>query len=108
MSTSMKKLAYFILCAIVGLLLINAQPAPNEAAIKASAIQSITAKDLSEYLHIVASDSMEGRATGERGQKKTATYLAAKFKEFGLLPAVPTDSGNSYFQKFALIEKKWG
>lgn len=108
MSTSMKKLAYFILCAIVGLLLINAKPAPNEAAIKASAIQSITAKDLSDYLHIVASDSMEGRATGERGQKKTATYLAAKFKEFGLLPAVQTASGKSYFQEFTLVEKKWG
>ena len=103
----MKKLAYFILFVVVGLLLINARPAPNEAAIKAAAIQSITAKDLSEYLHIVASDSMEGRATGERGQKKTAAYLAAKFKEFGLLPAVPTASGKSYFQEFTLIEKKW-
>jgi len=104
----MKKLAYIILFAIVGLLLINAKPAPNEAAIKASAFQSITAKDLSDYLHVVASDSMEGRATGERGQKKTATYLAAKFKEFGLLPAVTTASGKSYFQEFTLVEKQWG
>jgi len=108
MSFSIKKLAYFVLFAGVGLLLINARPVPNEAAIKASAIQSITAKDLSDYLHIVASDSMEGRATGERGQKKTATYLAAKFKEFGLLPAVITASGKSYFQKFSLVEKQWG
>jgi len=108
MSFSIKKIAYFVLFAGVGLLLINARPVPNEAAIKASAIQSITAKDLSDYLHIVASDSMEGRATGERGQKKTATYLAAKFKEFGLLPAVITASGKSYFQKFSLVEKQWG
>jgi hypothetical protein len=103
----MRKTIYFISCAVVGLLLINARPAPNEAAVKAAAIQSITAKDLSGYLHIVASDSMEGRATGERGQKKTAAYLAAKFKEFGLLPAVPTASGKSYFQEFTLVEKKW-
>lgn len=108
MSTSIKKLVYSILFSIVGLLLINARPAPNEATIKASAIQSITAADLSSYLHIVASDSMEGRATGERGQKKTAAYLAVKFKEFGLLPAVTTTSGKSYFQEFTLIEKKWG
>jgi hypothetical protein len=107
MSTYMKKTIYFISFAVIGLLLINAAPLPNEAAIKASAIQSITARDLSEYLHIVASDSMEGRATGEKGQKKTAAYLAAKFKEFGLLPAVSTASGKSYFQEFTLIEKKW-
>ena len=108
MRTSLKKLTNILLFSCVGLLLINARPVPNEAAIKASAIQSITAADLSAYLHIVASDSMEGRATGENGQKKTATYLAAKFKEFGLLPAVNTPSGKSYFQEFRLIEKKWG
>ena len=108
MRTSLKKLTNILLFSCVGLLLINARPVPNEAAIKASAIQSITAADLSAYLHIVASDSMEGRATGENGQKKTATYLAAKFKEFGLLPAVNTPSGKSYFQEFTLIEKKWG
>ncbi|MBC7449916.1 MAG: M28 family peptidase [Cytophagales bacterium] len=72
------------------------------------ATMSITASDLSEYLHIIASDSMEGRATGEAGQKKAALYLAAKFKEFGLAPAVPTDQGKSYFQKFSLVEKSWG
>ncbi len=87
--------------------MINARPLPNEAAIKSKAQSSITAADLSEYLHIVASDSMEGRATGERGQKRTAAYLAAKFKEFGLLPAVSTASGKSYFQEFTLIEKQW-
>ncbi|WP_033417713.1 M28 family peptidase [Cytophaga aurantiaca] len=104
----MKNITYCIASVATCLLLINARPVPNEAEIKASAIQSITAKDLSEYLHIVASDSMEGRATGERGQKKTATYLATKFKEFGLLPAVTTATGKSYFQEFTLIEKKWG
>ena len=107
MNTSMKKFVYIPLLAICGLLLINARPVPEESKIKDLAVKSITAKDLSDYLHIVASDSMEGRATGEAGQKKAALYLAAKFKEFGLTPPVSSASGNSYFQKFTLIEKKW-
>ncbi len=107
MSTSMKKLAYILLLVGFGLFVINARPAPDPAKIKDLAMKSITAKDLSDYLHIVASDSMEGRATGEAGQQKAARYLAAKFKEFGLTPAVQTTAGKSYFQKFTLVEKKW-
>jgi len=107
MSTSIRKFGYVLLTAVCGLLLINARPAPEEASIKDLATKSITAKDLSEYLHIVASDSMEGRATGESGQKKAALYLASKFKEFGLTPPVATENGSSYFQKFSLVEKKW-
>ena len=107
MNTPRKKIAYVLLSIVAGMLLINAVPLPNATEIKKEALESITAADLSEYLHIVASDSMEGRATGEVGQKKTARYLAAKFKEFGLLPPVSTTSGNSYFQEFTLLEKKW-
>jgi hypothetical protein len=55
--------------------------------------QTILAADLSEYLHILASDSMEGRATGEPGQKMAAKYLAGKFKEFGLEPGVKKMEG---------------
>lgn len=103
----MRKFGYVLLLAVCGLLLINARPAPEESNIKDLATKSITATDLSEYLHIVASDSMEGRATGESGQKKTALYLASKFNEFGLTPPVVTENGKSYFQKFTLVEKKW-
>lgn len=67
--------------------------------------QTITAGDLSEYLHVLASDSLEGRATGERGQKRAAAYLVSKFREFGLAPGVPSEQ--SYFQRFELIRKSW-
>jgi hypothetical protein len=107
MNTARKKLIYVLLSFVAAFLLINAAPLPNVAEIKKEALESITASDLSAYLHIIASDSMEGRATGEIGQKKTALYLAAKFKEFGLLPPVSTANGKSYFQEFTLIEKKW-
>jgi len=85
----------------------HSQLPPVNNTAKQDALTSITAKDLSDYLHIIASDSMEGRATGEAGQKKAALYLASKFKEFGLSPAVPTADGKSYFQTFSLVEKSW-
>jgi hypothetical protein len=68
---------------------------------------TITAADMSEYLHVLASDSLEGREAGEPGQKKAARYLASKFSEFGLTPVVPSASGNSWFQHFNLIRKEW-
>ena len=67
----------------------------------------INVSDLSEYLHIIASDSMEGRATGEKGQKEAARYLASKFKEFGVAPGVKGLEEGSYFQKFELEKKEW-
>ena len=70
--------------------------------------QTITAEGLSTHLHIIASDSMAGRQTGDKGQKMAAKYLADQFKEDGLMPIVKTDSGMSYFQKFKLMKKEWG
>ena len=61
----------------------------------------INTEDLSEYLHILASDKFEGRETGEKGQKMAAEYLAAHFKELGIPPSI--DGG--YFQKIPLIKK---
>ncbi|WP_421874755.1 M28 family peptidase [Marinoscillum sp.] len=64
--------------------------------------KTISADDLKGYLSVLASDSLEGRETGERGQKMAAAYIAGKFKEFGLEPPVETATGNSYFQKYPL------
>jgi hypothetical protein len=70
--------------------------------------QTISSEDLSRHLHIIASDSMAGRETGDKGQKMAAKYLAEQFKSYGLTPVVKTDSGMSYFQKFTLMKKEWG
>ena len=69
--------------------------------------QTITQKDLSRHLHIVASDDMEGRRTGTPGQKKAAKYIAAHFKNLGLIPPVKNGNSRSYFQPFALKSTKW-
>lgn len=60
----------------------------------------ISKTSISEHLHIIASDSMEGRATGTVGQDMAADYIARQFKLHGLLP-ISEDS--SYFQPFNVV-----
>lgn len=48
--------------------------------------QSILANDLKEDLYIIAADDMQGRNTGEEGQKKAAEYLVAQYKKMGIYP----------------------
>lgn len=72
---------------------VNAQDA---AAVKYAS--TITAEDLEEYLTFLASDEMEGRDTGEKGQKMAAEYLANFYEGLGLTG--PVDG--SFFQKFNL------
>jgi hypothetical protein len=63
----------------------------------------ITAARLSEHLHIVASDAMEGRDTPSKGLDETAKYIATHLTRFGLKPA--GDDG-TFFQRIALIRRK--
>ena len=62
--------------------------------------ETITKKDLKNYLTIVAGAKMEGRETATPGQKKAAAYIEQKFKEFGLKPG----NGNSYQQTFPVFQ----
>lgn len=43
-------------------------------------MNTITADDLKTHLYIVASDEMQGRNTGEEGQKKAGKYLISQYK----------------------------
>ncbi len=69
--------------------------------------KTITIEEIQESVETLASDKMEGRGTGERGQKLAATYIADKFKLNGLLPAVKTNQGDSYFQDFHLYRSRY-
>lgn len=51
------------------------------------------------YLKALASDSMEGRESGQPGGVKAEEYIAAKFREWGLKPA--GDNG-TFFQNLTL------
>jgi len=66
--------------------------------------ETITAADAKELVHALASKEMEGRETGEPGQRKAADYIAAQFKAAGI-PAKA--DRNSYFQKIILSNDSW-
>ena len=58
----------------------------------------ISPSELKEYLDIIASDAMEGRATGKRGQKMAAAFISAHFEDLGLTGPV----NGSYLQPINL------
>ncbi len=64
--------------------------------------QTITEGDLSNYLSILASDALEGRDTGSRGQKMAAAFIREHFKDNHLQAIVPVASDTSYFQSIDL------
>ena len=57
---------------------------------------TINIQDLKKHLEVLASDSLEGRETGKRGQKMAAEYIMNHFKNIG----IPPYKGNKYYQKF--------
>ncbi len=69
----------------------------NSAAMKAA--NTITAKQLSDYLYFVASDAMEGRDTPSRGLDTTAEFIKMNLSRWGFKPA--GDNG-TFFQKISL------
>jgi hypothetical protein len=58
--------------------------------------ETIIIEDLKRHLNILASDSLEGRETGEKGQKMAADYIMNHFKDIG----IPPYNKKSYYQKF--------
>jgi len=64
---------------------------------------TITEGDLNNYLSILASDALEGRDTGSRGQKMAAAFIREHFKDNRLEPIVIDDQDSSYFQTIDLF-----
>ncbi len=59
-------------------------------------LKTISAADLKTHLYIVADDNMEGRQTGEAGQKRAGQYLIDQYKAIGV--PYPT-AAKSYYQQ---------
>jgi hypothetical protein len=72
--------------------------AQNQTAIRYS--QFITAADIKQNITVLASDSLEGRETGQPGQKKAANYIAKQFESFG----IPKIDSSGYFQRYFLYK----
>lgn len=60
----------------------------------------IKKEELKEHLIVLASDSLEGRATGKKGQKEAANFIKNKFQEMDVAPAI---SNNKYFQTYTVV-----
>lgn len=63
----------------------------------ASMPDEITADDMRRHITYLASDAMEGRLTGTRGEQLATDYVAGVFKQLGLQPA---GVNGSYFHPF--------
>jgi hypothetical protein len=111
-----------ILFAIMVLSLISGSCLKGQVTPKDKGLQSITLDVIKGQLEFLASDWMEGRATGEKGYYLASDYVASMFKVFGAAPAgdaggfgggfrmarnaggPPAAPSKSYFQNFTLIE----
>ncbi|WP_116124875.1 M28 family peptidase [Lewinella sp. IMCC34183] len=65
---------------------------------------TIVTDDLRRHLTVLSADDMEGRETGEPGQKRAAAYLAGQLAELGY-PAIGENGG--YFQTIKFSRQKW-
>ncbi|MFN0034618.1 MAG: M28 family peptidase [Saprospiraceae bacterium] len=63
----------------------------------------IKAEDLKPLVYALASDSMQGRETGEEGQRIAAKFIAKQFKDAGL----PPKGDKGFFQKILLRNESW-
>jgi Peptidase family M28 len=66
-------------------------------------VEAITAAQLKEWLYVVASDEMEGRATPSRGLDLTAKFIAERLSRWGVKPG---GDDRTYFQKFELTGRR--
>lgn len=63
--------------------------------------QAIDCSDLKNTIYYLASEGLEGRKTGERGQQIAANYIRSQFKAIGLKPL---EQYSNYYQQFNLIK----
>lgn len=73
----------------------NIASVPKKEVSVADYIQTITQEDLKKHLYTIASDAMQGRNTGEVGQKEAGKYIIEQYKNAGI--SFPKGA-NSYYQ----------
>ena len=106
----MKKVLTLCMFLIAGLAFSQAPKtlAPGQNAITMQYAETISQEDLKEDLSILASDALEGRETGKRGQKMAAAYISTHYQELGLEAPVENGNTKSYYQYVELKNTKPG
>lgn len=64
-------------------------------------VEDSTSFYLKQHVDYLASNELEGRGTGEKGNELAANYVAKQFKQIGLQPL--GDNG-TYFQEFEVVK----
>src|SRR4051812_34720488 len=62
----------------------------------------ISGSEVERIENVLASDSLQGRATGSAGIEKAAAFIAAEFKKAGLQPL----QGTGFLQDFVVLRPK--
>src|SRR5829696_6037324 len=71
----------------------------------APVIAQIRERDIRAGLGFLASDAMQGRASGSNYERIAAEYIGSQFRQFGLEPGGDTDSaGNKGFVQHVVLE----
>ena len=92
----MKKIIFASLLLIITSCGVNKNLPSKKISIVEKYMKTITVEELKNHLTIVASDEMEGRDTGSKGQKKAGLYLINHYKTNNI--AFPKGLEN-YYQK---------
>src|SRR5262245_11775359 len=79
------------------------RPAAAQSGAITRAAGTITESDVRRRIFLIADDSMGGRNTPSPGLTKTANYIAAEFRRFGLKPG--GDSG-TYLLKYPIASRQ--
>ena len=66
---------------------------------------TINESDLFKHLSILSADSLEGRKTGEKGQRMAGEYIGNIFESLGLEKPVWEGKNRSYYQSLKLYSK---
>jgi len=98
----MKKLLIFSCCAILFFSSCKQSAKSTDGNADSLAIKAINDSSLTEYLSVIAADSLEGRKPFTNGETKTINYLKTQFEKLGLQPG----NGDSFFQEVPMVEIK--
>lgn len=98
----MKKLLIFSCCAILFFSSCKQSAKSTDGNADSLAIKAINDSSLTEYLSVIAADSLEGRKPFTNGETKTINYLKTQFEKLGLQPG----NGDRFFQEVPMVEIK--
>ncbi|ARS40492.1 peptidase M28 [Sphingobacteriaceae bacterium GW460-11-11-14-LB5] len=98
----MKKLLLLPSCALLFFCSCKQGAKNNSVGADSLAIKAINDSSLTQYLSVIAADSLEGRKPFTNGETKTINYLKTQFEKLGLQPG----NGDSFFQEVPMVEIK--